>query len=486
MNSQVVKPFKNCLSSRGYQFGVSAKPPQQSQRQNYKNRGKLQIPPKIEEKDAEQLPSTRRKHLYTSQFAKPTTDSNHQLLYKYEIRAFDGRLNETKDQAMRFFENRYGFKPLPEKSQTPGILTNLNNYFSNMGLDPQKNNDQQLLSNSHQDDSTSSKQDAQNNQNQDPNEASQNMNDKHLNSEETSLLNSSYADFHDVFKNLKKRQEQMKHKKHNDSIMFRGADLSTTLHDRSLDYLGGGQSILPHSVKNDSSIMHNYSAQGVSKMSQNSGTKNTQKNLLINRLAYKLLSQQKQRPLSLVNQNNPYNSLFGNPNNQHNNSVMFSQSGQIQHNHSQIGKRHDLELSNIVKSCVQNVSSSRFLNKQNKLGQINNQIQHQGYDLKDPLMIGHNLKGSLTQNSSFEHLNGNQQIRSNMPTSTFHRVEKTRKLSNQTDDLPHLNLKSRSQQQQLLQEQNENLDDNEDPKQTQREEQKEIAKLNYFQQQSQS
>ncbi len=33
------------------------------------------------------------------------------LRYKLELRAFDGSLNETKDQAISHFEDKYGFKP---------------------------------------------------------------------------------------------------------------------------------------------------------------------------------------------------------------------------------------------------------------------------------------------------------------------------------------------------------------------------------------
>ena len=54
-----------------------------------------------------------------------------------------------------------------------------------------------------------------------------------------------------------------------------------------------------------------------------------------------------------------------------NQRAIFSQSGM----NSRKGKRYEQELQSIVKQCVQSVSSSRFLNKQNKLNQAASQIQ---------------------------------------------------------------------------------------------------------------
>lgn len=39
--------------------------------------------------------------------------------YKFELRAFDGSLNETKSEALRKFQEKYGFKAV--KAKTPAL-----------------------------------------------------------------------------------------------------------------------------------------------------------------------------------------------------------------------------------------------------------------------------------------------------------------------------------------------------------------------------
>lgn len=72
-----------------------------------------------------------------------------------------------------------------------------------------------------------------------------NQTNKPLNSEDTSLLNSSYADFHEVYKAMRQRQELITKIKKDKIINV------STIHDKSMDYIVN-QSLLPSSVKNHS------------------------------------------------------------------------------------------------------------------------------------------------------------------------------------------------------------------------------------------
>lgn len=127
------------------------------------------------------------------------------------MRKFDGKLNETQDQALNYFESKHGFKPLTLKSQTPGLAnqSTLKAYFANMAAQElQKQNELAGIEDSgdskgDKDYEGAAGDDKQPKKAQTP--ANGKESEERLNSEETSLLNSSYADFHEVFKNLKRR-----------------------------------------------------------------------------------------------------------------------------------------------------------------------------------------------------------------------------------------------------------------------------------------
>ena len=110
--------------------------------------------------------------------------------FKFEMRAFDGRMSETKQEALRKFQDLYGFKPL--KAKTPGISPK-------SSVANEKQQAEINIANGESESNSSQGQEKQVKQ-----EEAQQV----LITEETSLLNSSYGDFKDLYIQMKKRQKE--------------------------------------------------------------------------------------------------------------------------------------------------------------------------------------------------------------------------------------------------------------------------------------